>query len=104
MKIARDHGMTRQEARDAVDTLLPTLMQRHRDSVSDARSSWRSDVLSFSFKARGFDIKGSLEVTDTRVILDARLPFLARPFEGAIRSNVERELDRILGEYAGENS
>ena len=29
--------------------------------------------------------------------LDAKLPILASPFEGMIRSNIERELDQILG-------
>ena len=97
MRIEKDHGMAKQGAKDTVDTLLPTLVERHGDSMSSPTGAWRGDVFEFSFVARGFSIKGTLEVTDIQVILDARLPFLARPFEGMIRSNIERELDQILG-------
>jgi hypothetical protein len=97
MKIVKDHGMARQWAKDTVDALLPTLVQRHGDSMSNPKGEWKEDVFNFSFEARGFKIKGTLEVTDTQVILDAKLPFLARPFEGMIRTNIERELDQILG-------
>jgi putative polyhydroxyalkanoate system protein len=96
MRIVKDHGMAKQGAKDTVDALLPTLVKRHGDSMSSPTGAWRGDVFEFSFEARGFRIKGTLEVSDTRVTLDARLPFLARPFEGMIRSNIERELDQIL--------
>ena len=96
MRIVRRHNMTRQAAKDTVDGLLPRLIQEHGDSLSSPNGAWSGDVFIFSFKARGFGIKGSLEVTDNEVIIDAQLPFLARPFEGVVRSTVERELDRIL--------
>ena len=89
--------MARQEAKDTVDALLPTLVQRHGDSMSNPKGEWKGDLFNFSFEARGFKIKGTLEVTDTQVKLDAKLPLLASPFEGMIRSNIERELDQILG-------
>ena len=53
-------------------------------------------MFEFSFVARGFSIKGTLEVNDSQLILDAKLPFLAKPFEGMIRSRIEQELDHIL--------
>ena len=98
MRIVRDHGRSRQEARAKVDTLLPALLERHGDRLNDAQGAWDDDVFSFAFQAMGFSIKGTLEIDDVVLKLDAGLPLLARPFEGALRTSVERELDRILAE------
>jgi putative polyhydroxyalkanoate system protein len=97
MKIVRSHNMDKQAAKDTLDALIPHLVQQYGDKLSKHSAVWSGDVLDFSFEARGFDIKGTLKVTGDEVILDARLPFLAGPFEGTIRPAVERELDRILG-------
>ena len=47
-------------------------------------------------RAKGFGIKGTLKVTNTDLVLDVKLPFAARLFEGAIRSNAERAIDEYL--------
>ncbi len=98
MRIVRDHGRSRQRAREKVDTLLSALLERHGNRVTDPRGAWDGDVFAFSFQAMGFSIEGTLEVDDDRLILDAGLPILARPFEGALRASVEAELDRILAD------
>ena len=97
MKIVRSHNMDKQAAKDTLDALLPRLVQQYGDMLSKPSAAWSGDVLDFSFDARGFGIKGTLKITDDQVILDARLPLLARPFEGTIGSAVECELDRVLG-------
>jgi putative polyhydroxyalkanoate system protein len=96
MRVVRDHGTTTQGAKDAVDKLLPGVLEQFGSSVSDPQGAWDGDTYRFSFQAMGFGIKGTLQVTDTQVVLDAKLPLLARAFEGTIRSNVESELDRLL--------
>ena len=96
MKIVRSHNMDKQAVKDTLDALIPRLVRQYGDRLSKPRTAWSGDVLDFSFEARGFAIKGTLRVTDDEVVLDARLPLLARPFEGTIGSAVERELDRIL--------
>ena len=98
MRIVRDHGKSRQAAREMADMLLPALLERHGDRLTDPQGAWDGDVFSFSFRAMGFSIKGTLEIDDARLVLDAGLPLLARPFEGTLRANVESELDRILAE------
>lgn len=88
--------MTREAAKEMADGLLPVMLQEYGSSISDPKNTWRGHTMDFSFKARGFEIKGKLEVTDTGVVLDVRLPLAARLFEGTIRASIERELDRIL--------
>ena len=96
MKIVRPHNKTRQAARDTAESLVPTLIQRFGEAVSDPRTKWEGDVMTFSFSARGFDIKGTLEVADTDFQLDIKLPFAAKFFEGTIRSKAEQAIDQYL--------
>ena len=95
MKVVRTHGTTIEIAKNGVEGLLPSLIQQHGSSVTNSTCNWRGDVMEFAFRARGLDFKGTLHVTDSAVILDIDLPFLARMFESQIRSAVEAEFDRI---------
>ncbi|MCX8213778.1 MAG: polyhydroxyalkanoic acid system family protein [SAR202 cluster bacterium] len=104
MKIVRRHSLGKEAAKARLESELPSLLQQFGGSVSDLTYVWQSYVLEYSFKARGFGVNGTLEITDTKVKLDLRLPFMARAFEGTIRSNIEPELDRIMDEHEGENN
>ena len=97
MRIARSHKMTRQSAKDKAEDLLPQLLERHGDSVSNAQHRWQEDKMQFSFRAKGMDVSGSLEITDSEIVLDIRLPWQAELFEDVLRSSVDHELDQILG-------
>ena len=46
--------------------------------------------------ARGFKANGTVDVTDHEVIIDGKLPLLARPFEPRIRSTIEREANAMF--------
>ena len=96
MRVLKKHGSTREVARDKIETLLPSLMERFGDRLSDIKHDWRGDDLGFSFQASGFNVSGTVSVSDTDLLLDLRLPLAARLFEGKIRSAVEDELDRLL--------
>ena len=88
--------MTRQGAKDAVEGLVPDLIGRFGQRVSDPQWAWRGDTMAFSFTAMGFAIKGTLEVSDTTVVVDVKLPLAARLFEGKLRSEAERAIDGYL--------
>ncbi len=96
MKITREHDMTREKARTTVESLIPDLIDSFGQQVSDPRWDWRGDVMTFSFTAMGLGIEGTLEVSDSTLVLDVKLPLLARAFEGKLVSVAEREIDRYL--------
>jgi len=104
MKIVRQHSLGKKAAKARLESALPSLLQQFGGSVSDLKYAWQNYVWKCSFKTRGFGVKGTLEITDTEVKLDLRLPFLARAFEGTIRSNIEPELDRIMSQQQGDNN
>ena len=91
MRIAIEHHTTRDKARKIVEQRLRNYEKQYGHMASDLEWEWHGDVLHVSGKAKGLTLKGTLEVTETDVIVDGKLPLLAKPFESRIRQAVERE-------------
>ena len=96
MEIRRHHNMTRDAAVQLSDQILPGFIEQAGDNVSNIQRQWDGNVLRFAFRTRGMNIKGTFLVTDDEIIIGAKLPFMARPFEGRVRSAIEQQLDILL--------
>jgi len=96
MRIAIPHHTTRAAARLRVDGRLADLLGQFGDRAEDLSHEWRGDTLHFRGKARGMTVEGTLEVTDSEVILESKLPFIARPFESRIRQSIEQEAEKMF--------
>ena len=75
---------------------MSNLERQYGHYATDIDKSWDGDRLTFSVKARGMNGSGSLEITDTEVIVDGKLPLMARPFESRIKSTIEREAEAMF--------
>lgn len=96
MRIAIEHHTTRDKARKIVEQRLKNAEKQYGQMASDLDWEWQGDTLHVSVKAKGMSLKGTLEVTDTSVIVDGKLPLLAKPFETKIRHTVEREAESMF--------
>lgn len=96
MRIAVPHNTTRENARRIIEEKINDLLKHYGHFAEQAEHTWAGDMMSFKGKARGFSLDGTVEVTDEVVILDGKLPLLAKPFESRIRHTVEREAEEIF--------
>ncbi len=96
MRIAVPHRTDKQTARRKVEERLHQLLGVYGQYLSDIDHHWEGDQLVFSGKAKGFKANGTLEVTDNEVIIDGKLPLIARPFEPRIKSTIEREAESMF--------
>lgn len=96
MRIAVPHNTTRDKARKVVESRLNTLHAQYGQYANDLDHNWEGDTLHVAFKTKGMTVKGTIEITDTDVILDGKVPLIARPFESRIRSTVEREAEAMF--------
>ena len=96
MRISVPHHTTRGAARAQVEERLGQLLGQLGEQASDSRHEWIDDTLHFKGKARGFNVEGTVEVTDSELIIDGKLPLMAKPFEPRIRQTVEREAEKIF--------
>src|SRR3954467_15586076 len=91
MRITVPHRTTKENARKIVEQRLPQLERQYGHYANDMEKNWNGERLDFGFKAKGFSGKGTVEITDSEVIIDGKLPLIAKPFEPRIKSTIEKE-------------
>jgi Putative polyhydroxyalkanoic acid system protein (PHA_gran_rgn) len=96
MRIAVPHHTTKAKARTRVEEKLTALLAQFGGHAEDVQHDWSGDTLRFKGKAKGFSIEGSVEVTETEILIEGKLPLMARPFEPRIREAVKREADAMF--------
>lgn len=96
MHIAVPHNTTKDLARQRVEQKLGQLLGQFGQHAEDLHHEWTGDTLRFKGKARGLSVEGTVEVTDADVVIDGKLPLIAKPFEGRIRQAVEQEAERMF--------
>ncbi|MDA1215996.1 MAG: polyhydroxyalkanoic acid system family protein [Chloroflexi bacterium] len=97
MKVSREHGVTKEEAKRKLDGFLEEMLKAYGSQVPEHNHEWVGDTMKFSGKAKGFSVSGTVQVTDTTVVIDVGLPLMARMFEGAVRGRAEGALDSLFG-------
>ena len=96
MRIAVPHHTSKDLARRKVDERLGLLLSQFGGHAEEIHREWMGDLMQFKGKVRGMSLEGTVEVTDSEIILDAKLPLVAMMFEGRIRQAVEREADAMF--------
>jgi len=96
MRIAVPHRTDRTTARQKIETRLHELLAVYGHYLSDIDHHWEGDRLVFAGKAKGMKANGTVDVTDSEVIIDGKLPLLAKPFEPRIKNTIEREAEAMF--------
>jgi putative polyhydroxyalkanoic acid system protein len=96
MRIAVPHRTDKTTARLKIETRLHELLAVYGHYLSDVDHYWEGDRLVFAGKAKGMKANGTVDVTDSEVIIDGKLPLLARPFEPRIKNTIEREAEAMF--------
>jgi hypothetical protein len=96
MRIAVEHHTSREIAKNKVELRLSQLLGQFSDKAEEVEHEWFGDTLTFKGKAKGLKVEGTVEVTDAAVIIDGKLPLIAKPFEGKIREAVQKEADSMF--------
>jgi len=91
MRITVPHNTDKATARKKIEDKLEQVLATYGHYLTDSAHRWEGDRLFFSGKAKGMKADGTVEVTDSEVIIDGKLPLLAKPFEPRIKSQIERE-------------
>jgi hypothetical protein len=96
MNITVPHELGKDEALGRIKNLLGDMKQQYGDKVSDVQEHWVDDGGSFSMKAMGFKLSGTLKVTNNEMILDGDIPWAAKPFQGTVEATIRERAERLL--------
>jgi len=96
MRITVPHFTTKEAARQKINERIASMFGQYGHYLSESSHSWEGDRLVFAGSAKGFKVSGTMEVTDSDVIIDAKLPLIAKPFEPRVKHTVETEAATIF--------
>jgi hypothetical protein len=85
-------------ARKAVEKVKEGIDQGRAKIAGQAmikKEEWDGDTLSFAVELQGKEITGSLAVSETEYVLDAKLPLMWRLFEGRIEAEVAKHVKNL---------
>jgi hypothetical protein len=90
------HSQTREEALSRIKQMLGRLQEEQKGTITDVKENWDGPNGNFSFSAKGFNIAGSIQVTDKEVLLESDLPFAVSLFKGQIASIITEKANTLL--------
>ena len=65
-------------------------------NASIGKEEWQGNTLTFAATADKITVTGTLVVTATEYIVDAKLPFMLRMFEGRIEKAIKEQTAQLL--------
>ena len=96
-----DHETERTQAVDRLRTFSDRIRDEAPVEVSEVEENWDdSGNLSFSFKAMGFKISGSMVTCEQKVTVAGNLPFAALPFRGVIETQIAEKVKEAVASQA----
>ncbi len=97
MHLKIPHQFSREEALARVKKVLLDGKSQLAGKAEIQEERWEGDTLHFAFSAQGQQISGQLEVQDKAFMLDAKLPFMLKLFEGKIETMIQDQAKQMLG-------
>jgi len=91
MRITVPHHTDKATAQKKINERIAQLFAQYGHYLSQSEHKWDGDTLYFSGSAKGFKSSGTVQVTDSEVIMDGKLPLGAKPFEPRVKSTIEKE-------------
>ncbi len=92
MHFKAPHATTKTEATQKVKDAIEAARPHLQGQVEVNEERWEGDTFHFSLNLQGKTVTGTLEVTDTDFILNAKLPLLWRMFEGRIEKEIAKQM------------
>ena len=90
------HAQTQEEALSRIKQMLSRLQEEQKGTVTNVQENWDGPNVSFSFSAKGFNIAGTIQVTENEVHLESDLPFAVSVFKGQIASMITEKVTALL--------
>lgn len=90
------HSLPPAEAVKRIKNLVKDTKKKFGDKISDVEEKWEGTEGTFTFKAMGFTVAGTLAVHDDSVELHGTLPWAAFALRSKIENTIREEAEKLL--------
>jgi hypothetical protein len=96
MKIEIPHLHTREKAKIKIENLIQTVKTEYGGQIKSMNENWSDYTDAIELSAIGYSISGTIEVKESLISIDLRIPFMLQPFSKKIRSVIEEHIKKAL--------
>jgi hypothetical protein len=96
MKVELEHNLAYDRALTCAEKLFEELTEKFKDEFSDLEQTKSGNTIIFSLKVRGMKISGKITVSENKVVIESKLPFAARVFQGLIENKIRENADKEI--------
>lgn len=98
MRIEYSYNIEKEKVYNRIDNLLSSLQEKYKEDMSNPQKRWNSnkDKMEFNMLIKGYEISGIITLQDNKVIIEGKLPFIAKMFSGKIENAVKSQLETLL--------
>ncbi len=96
IKVETSHQLEKQEAIVRISQLITKLKNDFKDKINNEYESWNGDNANFGFKIMGMNMKGTILVGVSSVVVRGTIPLGALPFRLLIENTIRKEAAKLL--------
>lgn len=89
------HNMSQDAAITRVKRALEDAKPHMKDQATLNEERWEGATLHFDVALQGKNITGTLEVTETEFVINAKLPLMWRMFEGMVQKEIQKQVQQL---------
>ena len=90
------HELPQQLAKEKIEHLLDTTIQKHGGLITSHDFSWNDNSCDISLSAMKMQFKGKVAVHTNDVQVDVNVPLIFYSYQSKIKAVIEDELNKIL--------
>lgn len=94
--MAISHNLPQDEALIRVKGMLEAMKKEAGDDLDIIEESWKDNVGTSTFKAKGMKFSGTMTVTDKALEIQGTIPLLAVLFRGIVEKEIRRRAEELL--------
>ena len=99
MKIVYDISKyTPEEAYIKINSLLDGLVSQYSNMISNPTKKWNDEKnkMDFGFDVSEFNIHGNIKLQGKELIVNGKLPWIARIYNGKVKDIVKEQLEELF--------
>ena len=98
MRVLLEHHSTPEIVQGKLEEAIAKALQIGGGQITQIEYVWAGGKLDFSFAIMSKFIKGTAEITDTQIIVNAGLPIMFKPFESKVKSRIIGTLNEMFSQ------
>jgi putative polyhydroxyalkanoate system protein len=96
INISVPHSLSKEEVASRAKNLLSNLKEKYAGMIDSVTEEWGGYEGSFILSAKGFNVSGTMNITDNSIDIEGKMPMALSFFKGAIEGSIKKAAEEMV--------